>query len=414
MFYNESVNNNIINTMTKKLNCWANTNDIEKAKLFQDKGFLLGSYENKYLYDSSYFSTLLCANVGYGKGVGFIIPNLLSWQESAIIHDVESEDYDLTRHYRENILKQKIYRFNPLDNNSNCYNPLDWLSVNNLDLFNEVDKIISILITKDDFISIKAKNLLKALILSLIKEKKATFGEIVRILKTEDLENYFSKTKDTNNLLKSFLEEKDKKQIILVALESLKLWENPIIDKITSKSDFNIADFNENPSTLYVNTNVNNIEYLQPLFKIFYQQCISILTTKRSSKKGVLLILDEIHTIGKIPNLINSLAYTRGFKLKVCLITTSIDKLKQVYNENEVNDIFSICGIFITYGFSSINTANMFYNAISNEDITLQDIVNIDRKEEIIIYDRINIKCNKIKYYSDKDFLDKVPKNVLR
>lgn len=414
MFYNESVNNNIVNTMTKKINCWANTNDIEKAKLFQDKGFLLGSYENKYLYDSSYFSTVLFANVGYGKGIGFVIPNLLSWQESAIIHDVESEGYDLTRHYRENILKQKIYRFNPLDNNSNCYNPLDWLSVNNLDLFNEVDKIISILITKDDFISIKAKNLLKALILSLIKEKKATFGEIVRILKTEDLENYFSKTKDTNNLLKSFLEEKDKKQIILVALESLKLWENPIIDKITSKSDFNIADFNENPNTLYVNTNVNNIEYLQPLFKIFYQQCISILTTKRSSKKGVLLILDEIHTIGKIPNLINSLAYTRGFKLKVCLITTSIDKLKQVYNENEVNDIFSICGIFITYGFSSINTANMFYNAISNEDIALQDIVNIDRKEEIIIYDRINIKCNKIKYYSDKDFLDKVPKNVLR
>lgn len=176
-----------------------------------------------------------------------------------------------------------------------------------------------------------------------------------------------------------------------MALESLKLWENPIIDKITSKSDFNIVDFNENPSTLYVNTNVNNIEYLQPLFKIFYQQCISVLTTKRSNKKGVLLILDEIHTIGKIPNLINSLAYTRGFKLKVCLITTSIDKLKQVYNENEVNDIFSVCGIFITYGFSSINTANMFYNARSNEDITLQDIVNINREEEIIIYDRIKI-----------------------
>ena len=182
MFYNESVNNNIINTMTKKLNCWANTNDIEKAKLFQDKGFLLGSYENKYLYDSSYFSTVLFANVGYGKGVGFVIPNLLSWQESVIVHDIENEYYDLTRHYRENTLKQKIYRFNPLDSNSNCYNPLDWLSVNNLDLFNEMDKIISILITKDDFISIKAKNLLKALILSLIKEKKATFGERVRIL----------------------------------------------------------------------------------------------------------------------------------------------------------------------------------------------------------------------------------------
>ena len=122
-----------------------------------------------------------------------------------------------------------------------------------------------------------------------------------------------------------------------------------------------------------------------------------------------MLILDEVHTIGKIPNLINSLAYTRSFKLKVCLITTIIDKLKQVYTENEVNDLFSTCGIFITYGFSSINTANMFYNAISNDNIALQDIVNIDKEEEIIIYDRINIKCNKFKYYADKNFLDKIP-----
>ena len=91
---------------------------------------LLGKYKGKFLIADGYQHCLLFAPTGSGKGVGFVIPNLLFWRDSVIVHDIKLENYELTSGWRQKNLKQKVYLWNPADPDgvSHCYNPMDWIS----------------------------------------------------------------------------------------------------------------------------------------------------------------------------------------------------------------------------------------------------------------------------------------------
>src|SRR5438445_724191 len=57
-----------------------------------------------------------------GKGVGLVIPTLLSWTGSAVIHDIKGENWELTAGWRARF--SHCLLFNPTDERSACYNPL--------------------------------------------------------------------------------------------------------------------------------------------------------------------------------------------------------------------------------------------------------------------------------------------------
>src|SRR6202035_2207665 len=57
-----------------------------------------------------------------GKGVGLVIPTLLSWRGSAVIHDIKGENWLLTAGWRSRF--SNCLLFNPTDARSAAYNPL--------------------------------------------------------------------------------------------------------------------------------------------------------------------------------------------------------------------------------------------------------------------------------------------------
>ena len=109
---------------------WATEPEIKKAKLRAKKGLLLGrTGKNDYLIADDFQHVLLFAPTGSGKGVGFVIPNLLFWEQSVVCHDIKLENYELCSGWRHSI-GQEVYVWNPADpdGNTHCYNPLDWIS----------------------------------------------------------------------------------------------------------------------------------------------------------------------------------------------------------------------------------------------------------------------------------------------
>ena len=411
----------------KNSNCYSTIEEIKKSDLLKDKGFLIGELEGNLVYDSSYRPVLLNAQTGYGKGVAIVIPNLLSWQESAIIHDLNLENHELTSGYREKELKQKIFVWNPSDKNgeSHCYNPLDWLDANSLDPLNETQKIASILIPSNDFYSNEAKLLLTAIVLSLKLDVKKTtsFGEIFKILKTGEISNFFKLTlenfeENLNGFALHYInifsrkEGKEKDNIASVLMFALKLWSNPAIAKATAKSDFNILDFQKNPTTLYVSASVEDLTQLKTLYQMFYQQCSSLLTSQNRSaiKTGILMILDEFTSIGEIPALESSIQHYRGCKLKLCMIIQNTTQLKYIYGENALNQILNNSSTKITFTAFDCDTAELFSNLIGTKNP--EEIKNLSMNEELIIYDNLKIKCNKIMYFERKILADRILKKV--
>src|SRR3546814_17329242 len=57
-----------------------------------------------------------------GKGVGLVVPTLLSWTGSAVIHDSKGENWQLTAGWRAQF--SHCLLFNPTDPRSARYNPL--------------------------------------------------------------------------------------------------------------------------------------------------------------------------------------------------------------------------------------------------------------------------------------------------
>ena len=57
-----------------------------------------------------------------GKGVGLVVPTLLSWTGSAVVHDIKGENWQLTAGWRARF--SHCLLFNPTDLASARYNPL--------------------------------------------------------------------------------------------------------------------------------------------------------------------------------------------------------------------------------------------------------------------------------------------------
>jgi len=61
---------------------------------------VLGLYHGRYLRHAGPEHVLLVAPTRSGKGVGLVLPTLLSWTQSAIIHDIKGENWALTAGWR--------------------------------------------------------------------------------------------------------------------------------------------------------------------------------------------------------------------------------------------------------------------------------------------------------------------------
>ena len=101
---------------------WAPRDDIRKAGLLADTGVVLGQFQNNYLRHDGAEHVLCFAPTRSGKGVGLVIPTLLTWSGSAIVHDIKGENWDVTAGFRSTF--SRTLRFDPTSLESSAYNPL--------------------------------------------------------------------------------------------------------------------------------------------------------------------------------------------------------------------------------------------------------------------------------------------------
>ena len=91
---------------------------------------VLGRHGGRLLADDSETHTLLVAPTRSGKGVGTIIPTLLTWRPSALVLDPkDGENYDVTAPWRAQGAGNQIAYFTPCRTPHTCVNVLDTIRV---------------------------------------------------------------------------------------------------------------------------------------------------------------------------------------------------------------------------------------------------------------------------------------------
>ncbi|WP_333023749.1 type IV secretory system conjugative DNA transfer family protein [Wolbachia endosymbiont of Pentidionis agamae] len=439
---------------------WASEHDIRKSGLRSKSGLLLGKDKRGYFIADGYQHALLFAPTGSGKGVGFVIPNLLFWKDSVVVHDIKLENYEITSGWRKQ-QKQEIYVWNPAqpDGISHCYNPLDWISKKPGQMVDDVQKIANLIMPEQDFWQNEARSLFVGVVLYLLAapDKIKSFGEVVRTMRSDDVVYSLAVVLDTMGKIihpvaymniAAFLQKADKERsgVVSTMNSSLELWANPLIDTATATSDFNILDFKRKRVTVYVGVTPDNLTRLRPLMQVFYQQATEFLCRKLPSDEepyGVLFLMDEFPTLGKMEQFQTGIAYFRGYRVRLFLIVQDTEQLKGIYEEAGMNSFLSNSTYRITFAANNMETANLISQLIGNKTVRQeslnkpkfldlnpasrslhisetqralllpQEIIMLPRDEQIILIESTYpIKSKKIQYYSDSNFTKKLMKET--
>ena len=101
---------------------WATKAEVHGAGLLQSDGVILGSFGRDYLRHNGPEYVLCFAPTRSGKGVGLVVPSLLTWPGSAIVHDIKGENWQLTAGWRARF--SCVLLFDPTNSASAAYNPL--------------------------------------------------------------------------------------------------------------------------------------------------------------------------------------------------------------------------------------------------------------------------------------------------
>lgn len=445
---------------------WASVAEMKKAGLmYKGSGMTMGMYKGKLLVVDKINCehALLFAPTGSGKGTGFVIPNLLFWDDSVIVHDVKLENFETTSGYRSNKMKQKCYLWNPADQDgyTHCYNPMDFISREYGSQVDDVMKISKFLLPKEEFWTQEGRALTTGIMLALLAldDRPTSMGEVLRTLRSDDVSYNIAVILDTKGdqihptgymNLAAYLQKPDKERgsVTSTAASALDLWANPLVDAATMKSDFNIGTFRLIPTSLFVGISPSNVMRLQPLLQIFYQQCASIFTKKLPDKKKdkhrVMMLLDEFPTLGKMEEIKSGIAYYRGYWVKLFLITQDTEQLKAIYEASGMNSFLSNCKYRITYAANNVDTAKYISDLLGEKTIVSQDegarpkyldlnpgarqvstkksarkllmpqeVIGLSKDDQIILIEaNPPVKCKKIVYYKDKLFTSRLMKPV--
>lgn len=432
---------------------WATQEDIKKAKLREKSGMLLGQDSYGYFIASGFQHSLLFAPTGSGKGVGFVIPNLLFWEDSCVVHDIKLENYELTSGWRTK-MGQKCFTWSPADpdGHSHCYNPLDWISSKPGQMVDDVQKIGNLILPEQEFWTNEARSLFVAVVLYLcaVPDKVTSFGEVVRTMRSDDVAYNLAVVLDTIGKhihpvgymnMAAFLQKADKERsgVISTLNSSLELWANPLIDTATASSDFSFMNMKRERTTVYVGLTPDNLTRLTKLMQVFYQQATEFMSRKIPDPKeepyGVLYIMDEFPTLGKMEMFKSGIAYFRGYKVRLFLIVQDTQQLKGIYEEAGMNSFLSNATYRITFAANNVDTANLISQLCGNKTVEAeshnkpkfldfnpasrsvnvsevqralllpQEVILLPRDEQIVLIESFPpIKSKKIKYYEDKFF----------
>jgi type IV secretion system protein VirD4 len=433
---------------------WATEHEVRKANLRHKEGLILGKDKKGMFIAKGYEHVLLFAPTGSGKGVGIAIPNLLHWDQSVIVHDIKLENYMLTSGYRKRKMKQQVYLWSPASTEykTHRYNPLDWISPSPGKMVDDVQKISNLILPKQEFWENEARALLTAIILYLVAvpEKPTSFGEVARTAKSDDVVYHFAVVLDTIGKhihpvaymnLAAFLQKADKERsgVISTLNSHLDIFSNPIVDTSTSASDFNVKMIKKHLMSVFVGITPNNMQRMAPLLKVFYQQATEFLSTRIPEKHeepyGVLFLMDEFPTLGKMEQFMSGIAYFRGYNVRLLLIIQDTEQLKGIYEEAGMNTFISNSKYRITYSANNIQTAEYISKTCGNKTakqysqnkpkfldfnpasrslhesevqralLLPQEVMQLDTTKEIILVEGMSpINALKVKYYDDSHF----------
>lgn len=365
---------------------WATGKEIKAAGLLESDGVVLGRWGRDYLRHDGPEHVLCFAPTRSGKGVGLVIPTLLTWPGSVIVHDIKGENWTLTAGWRGRF--GRVMLFDPTNPDSSPYNPL--LEVRRGDAeIRDVQNIADILVDPEG--ALERRNhwektshslLVGAILHVLYADPEKTLAGVANFLSDpkRPIETTLRGMMTTNHLggrphpvvasaARELLNksENERSGVLSTAMSFLGLYRDPVVAKVTSRCDWRIADLVEaaRPVALYLVVPPSDISRTKPLARLILNQIGRRLTEDLQAKgrrHRILLMLDEFPALGRLDFFESALAFMAGYGLKSFLIAQSLNQIEKAYGAN--NAILDNCHVRVAFATNDERTAKRVSDAL--------------------------------------------------
>lgn len=359
---------------------WAERDEIEEAGLLGDDGVMLGRYDEAYLRHDGAEHVLCFAPTRSGKGVGLVVPTLLTWPGSAMVHDIKGENWELTAGFRAR--HGRVLLFDPTNPNSAAYNPLLEVRKGEWEV-RDVQNVADVLVDPEG--SLEKRNhwektshslLVGAILHVLYAEKDKTLAGVAAFLSDprRPIESTLAAMMTTQHLrekgphpviasaARELLNKSDNERsgVLSTAMSFLGLYRDPVVATVTCRCDWRIADIvvGELPATLYLVVPPSDISRTKPLVRLVLNQIGRRLTEDlhaRERRHRMLMMLDEFPALGRLDFFESALAFMAGYGIKAFLIAQSLNQIEKAYGPN--NSILDNCHVRVSFATNDERTA---------------------------------------------------------
>ncbi len=366
---------------------WAETEEVKSAGLLGSDGVVLGLYDRDYLRHDGPEHVLCFAPTRSGKGVGLVVPSLLTWPGSAIVHDIKGENWQLTAGFRAR--HGRVLLFDPTNPNSSAYNPLLEVRRGEWEV-RDVQNIADILVDPEG--SLEKRNhwektshalLVGAILHVLYAEADKTLAGVAAFLSDpkRPIESTLAAMMKTAHLgeagphpviasaARELLNKSDNERsgVLSTAMSFLGLYRDPVVAEVTRRCDWRIGDIvgSKYPTTLYLVVPPSDINRTKPLIRLILNQVGRRLTEDLQAKAGrhrLLLMLDEFPALGRLDFFESALAFMAGYGLKSFLIAQSLNQIEKAYGAN--NSILDNCHVRVSFATNDERTAKRVSDAL--------------------------------------------------
>ncbi len=365
---------------------WARPREIREAGLIGDDGVVLGRFAGDYLRHDGPEHVLCFAPTRSGKGVGLVVPTLLTWPGSAIVHDIKGENFTLTAGWRAR--HGRVLRFDPTDASSDAYNPLLEVRRGPSEV-RDVQNIADILVDPEG--ALEKRNhwektshalLVGAILHVLYAESDKTLAGVAAFLSDprRPIETTLQAMMTTRHLgemphpvvasaARELLNKSDNERsgVLSTAMSFLGLYRDPVVAAVTARCDWRIGDLVEgaDPVSLYLVVPPSDISRTKPLVRLILNQVGRRLTEEleaRRKRHRLLLMLDEFPALGRLDFFESALAFMAGYGLKSFLIAQSLNQIEKAYGQN--NAILDNCHVRVSFATNDERTAKRVSDAL--------------------------------------------------
>ncbi len=366
---------------------WAEMEEVKAAGLLGPDGVVLGRYTDDYLRHDGPEHVLCFAPTRSGKGVGLVIPSLLTWPGSAIVHDIKGENWQLTAGFR--VKHGRVLLFDPTNAKSSAYNPLLEVRRGEWEV-RDVQNIADILVDPEG--SLEKRNhwektshalLVGAILHVLYAEEDKTLAGVAAFLSDpkRPIESTLAAMMKTAHLAEAgphpviasaareLLNKSDNERsgVLSTAMSFLGLYRDPVVAEVTRRCDWRITDIvgGKRPTTLYLVVPPSDINRTKPLIRLILNQVGRRLTEDLQAKAGrhrLLLMLDEFPALGRLDFFESALAFMAGYGLKSFLIAQSLNQIEKAYGAN--NSILDNCHVRVSFATNDERTAKRVSDAL--------------------------------------------------